>query len=117
MTSGLSKSPANKGAAIRHIPQRTCVNCRQSTFKRRLVRVVRLASGSVQVDPTGKKSGRGAYLCWDPRCWETALKKNILERALKTAIGLEDRAALDAYARGICEEQANEDNTPSREVQ
>ncbi|HUW09157.1 MAG TPA: YlxR family protein, partial [Anaerolineae bacterium] len=53
-----------KGSGRRkRIPQRTCVACRQVQGKRALVRIVRLAGGDVQVDPTGKLAGRGAYLC------------------------------------------------------
>ena len=47
----------------RHIPQRTCVGCRTTTAKRQFVRIVRTAAGRVEVDLTGKKAGRGAYLC------------------------------------------------------
>lgn len=101
----------------RHVPQRTCVGCRQPTAKRRLVRIVRLVSGSVQVDPTGKKSGRGAYLCWDQSCWETALKKKSLERALKTDISAEDRAALESYSREMLQAKIEEDSPPLRGVQ
>src|ERR671916_796064 len=48
---------------LRHIPERTCVACRSPRPKRELVRVVRAPDGTVTVDDTGKKSGRGAYLC------------------------------------------------------
>lgn len=78
--------------------------------------MVRLVDGSVQVDLTGKKSGRGAYLCWDRKCWEAALKKRTLERALKSPIGPEDRAALEAYTRERFEEKTGEGNPPSQEV-
>lgn len=73
-------------------------------------------SGSIEVDSTGKKSGRGAYLCWDRRCWETALRKKALERALKTTISPEDRASLEAYSRDIPEGKAEEQVPPSREM-
>ena len=102
--------------AARHLPERTCIGCRQSTSKRSLVRVVRLASGSVQVDPTGKKSGRGAYLCWDSRCWDDALKRKGLDHALKTAISTEDRAALESYAREMPEHKTEEGNPSLRGV-
>lgn len=61
--------------------------------------MVRLPDGSVQVDPTGKKSGRGVYLCWDRRCWESGLKGKGLERGLRTSISPADRAALESYGR------------------
>lgn len=78
--------------------------------------MVRLVDGSVQVDPTGKKSGRGAYLCWNGKCWDAALKKRSLERALKAPITPEDRGALESYAREILEEMVGEGNPPLREV-
>jgi predicted RNA-binding protein YlxR (DUF448 family) len=66
-----------------------------------LVRIVRTATGTVEVDETGKKPGRGAYLCKTRDCWDKALKGKILEYALKTAITAEDKAALQAYAESL----------------
>lgn len=83
----------------RHVPQRTCVACRQARAKRELVRIVRTVDGSVLIDPTGKKSGRGAYLCSQPDCWNAALKRGVLPRALKIdVVPAEDLSALSAYA-------------------
>jgi hypothetical protein len=65
--------------------------------KRELLRIVRTPQGHVEIDPTGKKSGRGAYLCATRLCWTTALKKKRLEQELETTISEEDRAALEAY--------------------
>lgn len=56
-----------------HIPQRTCIACRQVRNKRDLLRVVRTPEGEIVVDPTGKRSGRGAYLCRAQGCWQAAL--------------------------------------------
>ena len=86
----------------RHIPQRTCVGCGQVQPKRQLVRVVRTASGKVEVDPTGKKSGRGAYLCTRCECWEKALAKSTLSHALKIEIDAENREELAQYASRFC---------------
>lgn len=80
------------------------------------MRVVRLVDGTVEVDPTGKKSGRGAYLCWSRTCWDTALRKKSLERALKTTIAIEDRARLESYSREIAENKVEEFSPPEREV-
>ena len=66
-------------------PQRTCVVCRSTTAKRALHRIVRSPSGAVTYDPTGKAPGRGAYLCGQPACLETALKRRSLQRALKVS--------------------------------
>ena len=82
----------------KHVPQRTCVACRAIDAKRGLVRVVRGTDGSVAVDETGKRPGRGAYLCKTRECWDKALKGKILEYALKTPITQEQKAALQAYA-------------------
>lgn len=81
----------------RHIPQRTCVACRSERPKRDMVRIVRAPDGVVGVDLTGKKSGRGAYLCLQPPCWQTALKRHALDKALKTELTVADREALAAF--------------------
>jgi predicted RNA-binding protein YlxR (DUF448 family) len=73
--------------AAKRVPVRTCVACRTSGGKRGLLRVVRLANeGGVVLDPTGKKSGRGAYVCPTTACVGAALKKKQLERSLKTPL-------------------------------
>lgn len=82
----------------KHVPQRTCVACHQVKPKRELLRIVRTPEGHVEIDPTGKKSGRGAYLCANRSCWTTALKKKRLEQELETTIREEDRLALEGYA-------------------
>jgi predicted RNA-binding protein YlxR (DUF448 family) len=82
----------------RRLPQRSCVACRTTTAKRELVRIVRLPTGAVEVDPTGKKSGRGAYICRRAACWEEAVKRNRLSKALRTTLTEESRAALQAFA-------------------
>jgi len=85
----------------RHVPQRTCVGCRETDAKREFVRVVHTPMRTVEVDPTGKKSGRGAYLCRRPECWQAALKKDRLGHALRTTLSEADRAALLEYAEGL----------------
>ena len=81
----------------KHIPLRTCVACRETKPKRELLRVVRTPDGHVLIDATGKKSGRGAYLCARLSCWESALKKQRLEQELEVAIPEEDRSGLDEF--------------------
>jgi predicted RNA-binding protein YlxR (DUF448 family) len=90
----------------RHIPQRTCIACRQVRPKRELIRVVRTPAGHVELDATGKKSGRGAYLCARRSCWEPALRKGRIEHELETTLLPEDRAALDAYVASLPAETA-----------
>lgn len=94
-------SPKRKGPRPKPVPIRTCVACRQSSAKRELVRIVRDTTGRVQLDPTGKKPGRGAYLCTNYECWDEALRHGLLSRALKTTIGDEDVQALWNFARTL----------------
>lgn len=77
----------------KHVPVRTCVVCRERDNKRTLTRVVRTEHG-VQVDPSGKMNGRGAYLCDRESCWERAVSTDVLSRALRTTLTAEDRERL-----------------------
>lgn len=74
---------------VKKIPMRTCTGCRQEKNKKDLIRVVRDKEGNVCVDATGKKNGRGAYICPDVKCLEKAIKNKGLERTLKI-IKIED---------------------------
>ncbi len=84
-------STARSGARQKHVPLRTCVVCREPSAKRTLIRVVRTADEGIQIDPTGKRNGRGAYLCERPDCWQRALNSDVLEKALRTTFTAEDR--------------------------
>lgn len=95
-----------KGPRPKHIPLRTCVACRTGRPKRELVRVVRTLSGDVEVDPTGKKAGRGAYLCRRRACWELAFRKRSLEHALQTTISPEGVAILQQFGNELPDEQS-----------
>ena len=68
---------------MKHVPMRTCVACRENKPKREMVRVVRTTPQTVEVDRTGKKNGRGAYLCPAQECWNLAQKKRSLSYALE----------------------------------
>ncbi|HHS97929.1 MAG TPA: YlxR family protein [Chloroflexi bacterium] len=94
---------AKKQGRRRHVPHRTCVACRTVRPKRELIRIVRTPEGEVAVDERGKRSGRGAYLCPQQVCWERALKRRILDRALKRSLDEETIAVLRAYAEGLPE--------------
>ncbi len=72
--------------AKKKIPLRMCVGCRERKDKRELVRVVRSPEGDIDVDTSGKKPGRGAYVCPDKVCLEKAIKSKALERSLSTNI-------------------------------
>jgi predicted RNA-binding protein YlxR (DUF448 family) len=82
----------------RKLPQRTCIACRSTSGKREFVRVVRTPEGAVEIDLTGKKAGRGAYLHPVYTCWEQALKKGRLDQALKTKLTQDDKLRLTEFA-------------------
>ena len=84
-----------------HIPQRTCVACRTSGNKRDLVRLVRPPEGTVSVDPSRRRDGRGAYVCAESTCWERALKGGALGAALRTTVCTADRETLREYGRTL----------------
>jgi hypothetical protein len=65
------------------------------------VRIVRAPEGAVMVDETGKRSGRGAYICRQRDCWETALARRQLERALKVTLTAETESRLREHAAGL----------------
>ena len=68
------------------IPQRQCMGCRERREKRQLIRVVRSPEGEVSLDFSGKKNGRGAYLCPDAACLKKAIKSKALDRSLEITI-------------------------------
>jgi uncharacterized protein len=96
-----AKRQVRPNRSLRRVPQRTCVACGEAKTKRELVRVVHTPSGHIEVDPTGKKAGRGAYLCAKKACWDLGLKKRALDRTLKTTISPEDIARLQAHAETL----------------
>jgi predicted RNA-binding protein YlxR (DUF448 family) len=90
----------NRSGRHKHVPQRTCVVCRQQFDKRRLTRVVRTPDSGVLIDPTGKRNGRGAYLCDQPACWEKATRyAGILNQALNAQVSEAELAAIAADPR------------------
>lgn len=88
----------NSTEKIRKVPQRKCLGCMESFPKKDLVRVVRLPSGSVEIDLTGKKSGRGAYICRNKTCLKKAIKSKRIQNNLEVQISDE---LLDALAGEI----------------
>jgi predicted RNA-binding protein YlxR (DUF448 family) len=94
----------------KHIPQRTCVGCRTVLSKRSLVRLVRRPEG-VQVDPTGKLTGRGAYLHNRRSCWERGLK-GPLAGALKTDLTTDDAQRLRQFMETLPQDEADTDEQP-----
>jgi predicted RNA-binding protein YlxR (DUF448 family) len=71
---------------VRKIPQRKCIACQKMLSKKEMVRIVRTPDGAIEVDLTGKKNGRGAYICGKTVGFALAKKQRSLERALKTNI-------------------------------
>lgn len=63
-----------------------CLGCQERKNKRELIRIVRSPEGEISIDPTGKKSGRGAYICNDLACLNKVIKSKRLERSLEVAI-------------------------------
>lgn len=91
----------------RHVPHRTCIGCREVHTKRELIRIVRQKDG-VLVDPTGKMSGRGAYIHNRRSCWENALK-GALAKALKTTLTAEDNNRMQEFAKRLPDEIADQE--------
>ncbi|MBR2661102.1 MAG: YlxR family protein [Clostridiales bacterium] len=78
------------------IPMRMCVGCREMKEKRELIRIVRTPDGEVALDPTGKKSGRGAYVCRQAECLRRSIRQKQLERQLEITLTPEVTDALTA---------------------
>ncbi len=72
--------------AVKKIPMRKCMGCNEMKPKKELIRAVKSPEGEISLDLTGKKSGRGAYICPDKKCFQKARKGKRLEKALETAI-------------------------------
>ena len=79
----------------RKIPMRQCIGCREMKSKRELLRILRTPEGQFVIDTTGKKNGRGAYICPSRECFCKAVKNKGLERSLKAAIPQEVYAQLE----------------------
>ena len=93
--------------SVKRIPQRTCVACGKVKAKRELVRMVRMADGSVEVDTGGKKTGRGAYLCAIQGCWEIGLKGGRLEHSLRIRLAQDNRERLLRFGQDFLKERVS----------
>lgn len=94
---------SRKTGKRRHIPQRTCIACREVLPKRSMIRIVKNSQGVV-IDPTGKMAGRGAYLHLKRSCWEHGVK-GALASALKVELTAEEREQLMRYALSLPEDE------------
>ena len=77
---------AKKPAPVKKVPMRKCTGCREMKNKKELVRVVKTDDNRISVDETGKRSGRGAYICKNMSCLEAAIKNKGLEKSFKCKI-------------------------------
>lgn len=80
---------------VRKVPQRKCIVCQKTLSKREMLRIVRTPEGRVELDLTGKKNGRGAYICGDAEAFKKARKMKAFERALKVSLTAEQYDELD----------------------
>ncbi len=76
------------------IPMRMCIGCQQMKEKREMIRILRTQEGEFSIDQTGKKNGRGAYLCPTEECLTAAMKNHGMERSFKTKIPKDTAEAL-----------------------
>jgi hypothetical protein len=84
------------------IPVRTCIGCKCKKPKKEMIRIIRTPEGKIEIDETGKKSGRGAYICRDVKCLDIALKENSLKKSLKQDISLKTLDDLrEAFLKNI----------------
>ncbi len=83
------------------IPMRMCVGCREMKEKKTMIRIVRGPEGDISMDETGKKSGRGAYVCRNADCLRRAIRQKQLERQLQTALSEEVSERLTAELERI----------------
>lgn len=83
---------------VKKVPERKCLGCMETFPKRELIRVVRTPNGEIELDLTGKKSGRGAYICKNKNCLKKAIKSKRIQSNLEVEITEE---LLEALAQEI----------------
>ncbi|WP_042317338.1 RNase P modulator RnpM [Desulfofarcimen acetoxidans] len=83
---------------VRKIPQRMCVGCQEMKPKKEMIRVVKTPENSIEIDPTGKRAGRGAYVCPSLECLQKAIKARRLEKALHHSVSPE---IIDVLKQGL----------------
>ena len=80
---------------MKKIPLRQCIGCGEMKSKKELIRVLKTTEDEIVIDATGRKNGRGAYICPSMECFKKAVKSKVLERSLKMAIPKEVYEALE----------------------
>jgi len=74
---------------MKKVPQRTCIGCKEVKPKKELLRIVKTSDNDISIDTTGKKNGRGAYICKNVNCLDMAVKNKRLSREFEMAIPTE----------------------------
>ena len=88
-------------AVTKKVPERQCLGCREMKDKKSLIRVIKTPENEILLDETGKKNGRGAYICPNLDCFKKAVKSKGLEHSLKAQIPQEIYAALEKELKEI----------------
>lgn len=88
-------------SVTKKIPQRQCIGCGEMKNKKELIRVIKTPEENIIIDATGKKNGRGAYICKSSECLRKAVKSRGLERSLKVNIPLEVYEELEKELSGL----------------
>ncbi len=87
--------------SVKKVPMRKCIGCNEMKNKKEMMRVIRTPENEIVLDTTGKKNGRGAYLCFSRECLEKAVKSRGLERSLKVPIPREVLESLEKELEAI----------------
>jgi len=85
----------------KHVPLRTCISCKTIANKRDMIRIVKSTDNTIEVDLTGKKPGRGAYLCPRTSCWQSVVKGRQLQHALRSTTILDSQEYLLQYSQQL----------------
>ncbi|RJQ33401.1 MAG: YlxR family protein [Actinobacteria bacterium] len=88
-------------------PARTCLGCRSVKEKQELIRIVRIEDRA-EVDPSGKKTGRGAYVCLEDMCLESAIKGSQINKALKIDLDKEQLNSLKIKIKNYAKESTRD---------
>ncbi len=88
-------------ARVKKVPLRMCVGCREMKPKKELIRIVRTPEEKIAIDPTGKRAGRGAYVCPNRVCVQKAIKVRSIEKALQCSVAKE---VIEELMNGLGEE-------------
>jgi uncharacterized protein len=88
-------------AVTKKIPQRQCIGCGEMKNKKEMIRIIKTPEENIIIDATGKKNGRGAYICKSSECLQKAIKSRGLERSLKVSIPKEVYEELEKELSGL----------------